>query len=180
VSGWVADDVTAPVIYTLGHSRHGIDVFIALAKQHGVETIVDVRGQPWSRYNPQFNQDAVAAAVEQAGLSYRWEGERLSGRPKDRRFYDAQGKVDWDALRHWPALAEGLNEIRALAEASTLALVCAEEDPLHCHRRGLLTGPPIDRGVAVLHIHKDGIIETEEEVAVRARGADPRQIDLFG
>lgn len=180
MSGWLADPQTAPVIYTLGHSRHGIDAFIALARQHGVETIVDVRGQPWSRYNPQFNRDAVADAVRQAGLTYRWEGERLSGRPKDRRFYDAQGKVDWDALRQCPALAEGLDEIRALAETSTPALVCAEEDPLHCHRRGLLTDPLIDRGAAVLHIRRGGTIETEEQVAARARGADPRQIDLFG
>lgn len=176
----MADPDTAPVIYTLGHSRHGIDAFIGLAKQHDVGTIVDVRGQPWSRFNPQFNQDTVAAAVAQAGLTYRWEGERLSGRPKDRRFYDSEGKVDWDALRQWPALADGLDELRALAETSTLALVCAEEDPLQCHRRGLLTGPLIDRGARVLHIRKDGTIESEEDIAARARGADPRQIDLFG
>ena len=176
----MADGAAAPVIYTLGHSRHGTDIFIALAKRHGVETVIDVRGQPWSRYNPQFNQDTFAGAVEQAGLAYRWEGERLSGRPKDRRFYDARGKVDWEALRRWPSLAEGLDELRALAETSALALVCAEEDPLHCHRRGLLTGPLIERGVMVKHIRKDGNTETEEEVAARERGADPRQIDLFG
>ena len=103
-----------PTIYTLGHSRHSFDDFAALAKRHGVETIVDVRGQPWSRFNPQFNRETFQSALEDAGLGYRWEGERLSGRPVDRRFYKPDGKVDWPALRQWPALGAGLNDIRAL------------------------------------------------------------------
>ena len=169
-----------PTVYTLGHSRHSIDEFVALARQHGVRTIVDVRGQPWSRYNPQFNQDAFKDALSQSGLAYRWEGERLSGRPKDERFYGPDGKVNWQALSRWPALAEGLDDITALAETTPLALVCAEEDPLQCHRRGLLTAPLVERGVRVLHIRKTGGIDSEDDVAARERGSDPRQIDLFG
>jgi uncharacterized protein (DUF488 family) len=169
-----------PVIHTLGHSRHAIEIFIDLAKRHGVETVVDVRGQPWSRYNPQYNREPFAAALAEAGLSYRWEGERLSGRPADRQFYGADGKVDWDALREWSGLNDGLDEICELAATSRISLVCAEEDPLQCHRRFLLTGPLSDRGAEVLHIRKTGAIETEVAVTARETGADPRQIDLFG
>ncbi len=168
-----------PVIYTLGHSRHGFDAFVALARRHGVGTVVDVRGQPWSRYNPQFNREPFEAALSQAGIGYRWEGERLSGRPQDRRFYGPDGKVDWDALRQWPPLADGLDEIRALAGRTCLALVCAEEDPLRCHRRGLLTAPLIARGAEIRHIRKTGDVETETAVSARERGDDVRQIDLF-
>ena len=169
-----------PTIYTLGHSRHSFDDFAALAKRHSVDMIVDVRGQPWSRFNPQFNRETFQAALEDAGLGYRWEGERLSGRPVDRRFYKSDGKVDWPALRQWPALGAGLDDIRALAGNTHIALVCAEEDPLRCHRRVLLTGPLIERGASVVHIRKTGDTETEDFVTARETGSDPRQIDLFG
>lgn len=172
--------ITRPVIHTLGHSRHPVADFVALARRHGVRTIVDVRGQPFSRFNPQFNRERFKASLEEAGLGYRWEGERLSGRPQDRRFYGEDGKVDWAAVRGWPEFGRALDEVRVLADGDSIALVCAEEDPLHCHRRFLLTPPLIQRKAEILHIRKDGRLETEAETAARARGADPGQGDLFG
>jgi uncharacterized protein (DUF488 family) len=167
------------VIHTLGHSRHSVADFAALAKKHGVETVVDVRGQPWSRFNPQFNREPFCEALAAEGLGYRWEGECLSGRPQDRRFYRDDGKVDWAAVRAWPDFHAALDGVTELAGRERLALVCAEEDPLQCHRRFLLTPPLIDRKAAVLHIRKTGEIETEAETARRAAGTDARQTDLF-
>lgn len=169
-----------PIIRTLGHSRHAIGDFVALSRRHGVDTIVDVRGQPFSRFNPQFNREPFRDALDEAGLSYRWEGKRLSGRPRDRRFYGVDGKPDWAAVRAWPDFQTALDELRTLADGKRIALVCAEADPLHCHRRFLLTPPLIERGAEVVHIRSDGTVETEGQTAMRAGGADPRQIDLFG
>lgn len=169
-----------PVIRTLGHSRHTLDRFAELARAHGVETVVDVRGQPFSRFNPQFNREPFRDGLAAHGIGYLWEGERLSGRPKDRAFYLPDGKLDIDALRAWPALADGIAEITELAGREAIALVCAEEDPLRCHRRFLLTPPLQDRNCAVIHIRGDGTLETEAETAQRAAPPAKTQMDLFG
>ncbi len=171
----------APVrIHTLGHSRHGIARFIELVRAHGIAVVADVRGQPYSRYNPQFNRETFRDALEAAGIEYRWFGDRLSGRPRDPDFYGPDGKVLWDRLENWPALHEGLAEVLALADGTGVALVCAEENPMTCHRRFLLTPPLIAAGAEVLHIRGDGAVETEDELLIRERKDDDGQLDLFG
>ncbi|NQU71045.1 MAG: DUF488 domain-containing protein [Rhodospirillales bacterium] len=164
-------------LYTLGHSRHGIAQFIDLARQHGITLIADVRGQPFSRYNPQFNREHFRNSLEAAGIAYQWFGDRLSGRPVEREFYGADGEVLWDKLRQWPELLDALDKLLFQAAHKTIALVCAEEDPMKCHRRFQLTPPLIDSGAEIIHIRGDGSIETEQDLARRT--GNP-QLDLFG
>lgn len=171
----------APIrIHTLGHSRHEITRFVELAKARGVAVVVDVRGQPYSRYNPQFNREPFRDALEAEGIEYKWFGDRLSGRPKEPDFYGPDGKVLWDKLENWPALHEGLAEVLTLAGEKSIALVCAEENPVNCHRRFLLTPPLVAAGAEILHIRGDGGVETEHEVEARERKDDDGQLDLFG
>jgi len=80
-------------VYTLGHSSHGIDEFIGLAQRHGFDLIADVRGQPFSRYNPQFNRDKLHDSLEAARIAYQWFGDRLSARPVERDFYGPDSKI---------------------------------------------------------------------------------------
>jgi uncharacterized protein (DUF488 family) len=166
-------------VHTLGHSRHTIERFIELAKSHGVDLIVDVRGQPFSRFDPHFNRERFKTALTAAGIGYEWRGEALSGRPKSREFYGPDGGVLWEKLQSWPALHAGLDEVLDLAHGASIALVCAEEDPLNCHRRFLLTAPLERLGAEVVHIRSDGRTETEAEVARRDKPARRRK-DLFG
>ncbi len=167
-------------LYTLGHSRHTIEVFIALLKQHRIKRVVDVRGQPYSRYNPQFNRERLAGSLNAKEIDYTWSGEHLSGRPRERRFYAASGEVLWDKLAAKPELQDALDALAADARLHRLVLVCAEENPMRCHRRFLLTPPLSRRGVKVLHLRGDGRVEPESELfegeaALEASG----QQDLF-
>ena len=172
--------MTERTVYTLGHSRHSIERFIGLAERHAVALIADVRGQPFSRFNPQFNRERLREALAAAGIDYLWLGETLSGRPADPGFRDRAGAVDWPAVRAWPAFQADIARIDAAARECRLALVCAEEDPVGCHRRFLLTPELLARGAEVRHIRGDGRIETEHEVAERARPKRSRhQPDLF-
>ncbi len=170
----------APKIYTLGHSRHSLDAFVELLKQHRVERVVDVRGQPYSRYNPQFNREHLSRRLEESGIDYTWSGRHLSGRPRDPRFYDPDGNVLWDELMKSPELHVALDSIADEVRHCLIALVCAEEDPMRCHRRFLLTPPLIRRGIQVLHIRGDGRTEPESEIKEREVSAGAsRQQDLF-
>ena len=151
-------------LYTLGHSRHAIEGFIELARCHDVSLIVDGRGQPYSRFNPQYNRERLENALAEHDIDYLWFGDQLSGRPKDPEFRGPDGKVLWDKLKQWPDLHEGIAEVLERAAGTHLALVCAEEDPMRCHRRFLLTPPLSERGARVLHIRGDGRIQSEDEL----------------
>ena len=170
----------APTIYTIGHSRHSLDAFIGLLKQNRIERVVDVRGQPYSRYNPQFNREHLSRRLEESGIDYTWSGRHLSGRPQEGRFYDSQGNVLWDKLMTSPELIAALDSIAVEIRLRRIALVCAEEDPMRCHRRFLLTPPLIRRGIQVMHLRGDGRTEPESELKERDAPADasPHQ-DLF-
>jgi uncharacterized protein (DUF488 family) len=160
-------DQRTTTIWTVGHSVHGIARFLELLRGAAVALVVDTRARPYSRFNPHFNRERLREALEGAGIAYLWRGAALSGRPAEKRFYRPDGALDLDELWRWPALQAGIDEVAAEAGTKRTALLCAEEDPLICHRRFLLTPPLLARGAAVLHIRGDGRIEPEPELAAR-------------
>lgn len=164
--------MTELTIFSIGHSDHETEDFIVLLKQHDVETLVDVRSEPYSRWVPQFNRENLAGTVEAAGLRYVWLGESLGGRPKDISLYDSGSeRPDYDRMQETKDFQAGIDELLNLAEESTVAMMCSEGDYKQCHRTLLITPTLLDRDVQVLHILPDG--RTVE--AVR----EPEQLSLF-
>ena len=66
-------------IYTIGHSNHTADAFVALLRKHDLGLVVDVRSSPYSRHVPQANRQALCSSLESADIKYRWMGDRLGG-----------------------------------------------------------------------------------------------------
>lgn len=164
-------------IWTLGHSRHAIADFIALASTHDIALIADVRGQPFSRYNPQFNRERFRASLAEAGIDYVWYGEALSGRPKDQAVLAPDGTIDWDLVRSKPTFQKQVRDLFLRAADIPTAIVCAEEDPKRCHRRFLVAPALMELGAEILHIRGDGRIEPEADLSMQ--DAERRQPDLF-
>jgi uncharacterized protein (DUF488 family) len=166
---------TARTLHTIGHSNHSLEKFLALLDRHGIRCLVDVRGQPYSRFNPHFNRVRLATALAAAGMEYRWEGTHLSGRPTDPEMLAIDGKPDWTRVMASPGFNATLDVVVAGAATRTV-LMCAEEDPRRCHRRFLLTPPLLARGVGVRHVRGDGRVEDEADIA---QAEAPPQGDLF-
>ena len=151
-------------IYTIGHSNHDSDDLLALLKQYNIELVIDVRSSPYSRYVPQANRETLARTLEVAGIAYRWQGDRLGGKP--------EGTVaDYDKLRASQAFQQGITDLMAAADGAHTAIMCSEGDHRQCHRHKLITPALLDRGTQVLHIQPDGGIVDEDE--------EPRQLALF-
>jgi uncharacterized protein (DUF488 family) len=127
-------------IWTIGHADRDFDAIAAALIDHGVQTIVDVRSQPYSKWAPDFMKAALAESAASAGFGYRWMGRTLGGMPPPE-----------------PALlAAGLDELVGLCASSHVVLLCAEGDPLHCHRDELLAAALTERGYEVVHILPGG------------------------
>ncbi len=150
-------------IYTLGHGRLPAKDLVGLLKAHGVDLVVDVRAAPFSRHNPEANQQALARALKEAGIGYLWMGDRLGGKPRGKK-----GALDVAAKLADPRFWEGIKALLKLREEGrTLALLCAEEDPRRCHRRFLVTRALLEKGMLpeeVLHIRHDGRVESEAQI----------------
>lgn len=137
-------------IYTVGHGRHSLEVFLSLLERHRIELVCDVRSAARSRW-AHFNGRPLAAALHVAGIGY----EHLP---------ECGGKII--APPH--EFQRGLERIVELASDSRVALMCSESQPLtrhaapqaNCHRVGTLAPPLKRRGWRVIHILPDG--ETTE------------------
>lgn len=157
-------------VLTIGHSKHPIEKFLGLLRQHGVDVLVDARSQPFSRFSPQFSRKALERAVTEASIRYLFMGDLLGGRPEPRECYDAEGTVDYDRVEVQEFYQRGIDRLLDGIARFRVCLLCAEEDPLHCHRRLLVTRTLVRRGVEVRHIRGSGAVETEDDLRARDQG----------
>lgn len=155
-----------PMLYTIGHSNHDIATFIGLLKQHGVSALCDVRSHPYSRFVPQYSRDALKVAIANSGITYVFLGKELGARSENPSCY-RQGKVQYDRLALEPKFAEGLQRVRQGMDRYCLALMCAEKDPLDCHRALLVARRLHESGLAVSHIRADGTLESQQDLESR-------------
>lgn len=167
----------AAEIWTVGHSTHELPALVDLLRRHRIEVVADVRSQPFSRRNPQFNRENLSSHLVAAEIKYVFLGKELGGRPPESEFYDGKGHVLYGAVAKSERFGSGLERLLTGASQYRVAVLCAEEDPARCHRRLLISQVLAERGVAVRHIRSDGSMITEEDLDRLA--ADVEQPALF-
>jgi len=146
-------------IYTIGHSSHKIDDFIDILKQHDIGIVADVRTYPGSKRYPQYNQVTLARVLKSHGIEYyhfRGLGGYREPEPNSpntalddeafRGYADHMGTVEFELE---------VKKLKALAENSPTAIMCAEAKPAQCHR-SLLSDALVLGGDKVKHIMSSG------------------------
>jgi uncharacterized protein (DUF488 family) len=161
------------LIHTIGHSDHTTTAFVELLRQYGIGLVVDVRSQPYSRWAHQFNRESLARDLEAAGITYRFMGDALGGRPSDPSLYDPGVEhPDYGRMQQRSNYQAGIDALLELAGREQVAVMCSEGDHRHCHRHLLITQTLLDRDLRIVHIQPDG---TAAEAT-----SEPRQLSLFG
>ena len=147
-------------LFSIGHSNVETQALVDLLHRHTIATVCDVRSAPYSRYNPQFNREALAASLQEARIAYRFMGEALGGKPAASALRTDDGALpDDDKIWVEPTFLRGLDQLIALGSTAPTAFMCAEADYHSCHRHRLITPALIRRGVTVWHIMHDGSLE---------------------
>ena len=157
---------TAGVVLTIGHSTHPLEAFVALLQRHAVTALADVRSTPYSRFNPHFNRKSLDRDMNARGIAYLFLGRALGGRPEDRSCYE-NGQVRYDRVARTALFREGIERVVRRAQDNRIALMCAEKEPLDCHRTILVGRSLVERGVAVAHILADGRLEPHDDTMDR-------------
>lgn len=154
-------------LFTIGHSNLELQEFLSVLAQHGVELVCDVRSRPASFRFPQFNREGFEVSLRDAGFRYEFLGESLGGRPADPRVYQANGLVDYFLRRKARDFVTEVDRVVELSRGQEVALMCAEEDPLQCHRFLMICPELLERRVTPVHIRRGGILESQREAEDR-------------
>lgn len=166
-------------LFTVGHSTHTIEKFISLLKIHDVLALADVRSHPFSRHFPHFSKAELKKSLQDAGITYVFLGRELGARSENPACY-RNGKAQYELLAEEHQFKEGLNRLRKGMAQYSIALMCAEKDPLECHRAILVGRKMHEGGAHVGHILADGNLEMH--VALEARmlkSLKMSDIDMF-
>lgn len=183
------DGVDGPLIYELttmtgfdlfsiGHSNIPLARFIAMLQHAGVTAVADVRANPVSRFCPWFSGKPLALQLRQHDIDYRMFGDTLGGRPRDPALY-RDDVADYEAMGSQPAYRRGIDDLLATAASRRVCIMCAEREPLDCHRCLLVARSLAERGMKIGHILHDGRIEPHAAIERRLLGMAGSTDDLF-
>jgi uncharacterized protein (DUF488 family) len=156
-----------PPLFTIGHSNHAIEAFLDLLIRQGVTVLADVRSHPASRFAPQFSKERLRASLAAAGIGYHWLGEGFGARPRDPACFDG-GIARHALIAARPAFAAAKAAVvDAAAAGAQVCLMCAERDPLGCHRTALVSRRLRADFPDIRHLHGDGTVETNAAFEAR-------------
>lgn len=156
----------APKVFTIGHSTQSLDRFVSLLQAAGITAISDVRSSPFSRMNPQFNRNTLKERLKREGIKYVFLGKELGARSDDETVY-VNGQAKYDRIAETKTFKDGIQRVVNGAKQYRLALMCAEKEPLDCHRTILVSRRLVDEGLEVEHILYDGSIESHDHAINR-------------
>jgi hypothetical protein len=153
-------------LFSVGHSNYEIDVFISLLQKHGVTAVADVRSHPYSRFLPHFNRTALQESLTREGIRYVFLGRELGARPSNQDCY-ADGKAVYERIAATEAFHEGVQRVLKGLKKHKLSLMCAEKDPLTCHRAVLVCQHLRHFDLNINHILKNGDLESHSHLEER-------------
>jgi uncharacterized protein (DUF488 family) len=166
-----------PSIYTIGHGGRTIDAFLELLRQHEIAYLIDVRSQPYSRYQSDFSKEALEHHLKNQSIRYVFLGDKLGGRPEDPNCY-VDGKVDYERLSDQAFYQSGLERLEnAYRQGLGVVLLCSELKPEQCHRSKLIGQSLAERAIEMAHIDENDIVISQKDVMLRVTGGQP---SLFG
>jgi uncharacterized protein (DUF488 family) len=167
-------------LYTIGHGNRKPDDFLDILKKFGIDYLIDVRSMPYSKFNPQFNQNDLKFFLEKHGITYVFMGDTIGGRPKDKSCYDYEGKVDYEMVKEKDFFQNGMNRLKnAYAKNIHLVLMCSESKPCECHRSKLI-GKVLDlEQISLKHIDENGKLKDQKNV-IAELNKGLSEVDLFG
>lgn len=171
-------DTADPIpIFTIGYGQRDVQTLLADLHRYAIDYLVDIRSQPYSRFKPEFNREALAQHLEAGGIRYVFMGDSLGGRPDEPACY-TDGKVDYDKVARQDFYRRGIDRLQqAYRQQQRVALMCSEGRPERCHRAGLIGRTLVDDSVPVAHIDENGRLITQEDVILRLQKGQP---SLFG
>lgn len=155
----------ADTIYTIGYSGFNIDAFINTLKRYCVNVLVDVRSNPYSAHYPEYNKEHLERILRINGIFYRNYSKEFGAQQKELTFFSPEGFLDFEAFVKSDVFCEGINKLeKGMQQDYTFALMCAEKNPVNCHRSIMISRVFHEAGHTVIHLLPDNKTVTQHEL----------------
>jgi uncharacterized protein (DUF488 family) len=166
--------------FTVGHSNHEVGQFIDLLKNQEISCLCDVRSSPYSKFTSQFNKENLDTELKKKGVLYVYLGNKLGGRYWDPALLYSNGVVNYNKVIQQQGFCEGINSvILNIKKGLRIALMCAEKNPLDCHRFLLVARALTNKGVRVKHILETGKVVLNEDLEKQLLLKYKNELDQF-
>lgn len=167
------------MIYTIGHGNKRFEDFLKELISFKVKYLIDIRTNPYSKFNSQFNRELLKNQLEIANIAYVYMGDNLGGLPSDLTCY-VEGKVNYDLIKEKDFFKQGLDRlIKAYEKEFNVAIMCSETKPEECHRSKLIGQELLKNNIVIQHIIDESISKDQLTIMnklTKGKGT----IDLFG
>jgi uncharacterized protein (DUF488 family) len=155
-------------IFTIGHSNYTVDRLIDMLKHYNINTVVDIRGTPYSKYNIQFNKETIRQTLINKGFIYIYMGKEFAVQRQNKALYNKEGYADFEKVVKDEDFIRGVERLKTGCEKGyKIVLLGAMQDPLNCHRCILLGRALRDDGFIIRHILDDYTLSSQEELEER-------------
>lgn len=166
-------------LFSIGYGLRSPEEFLELLRTHAVDVVADVRSNPYSKWNPDFCREPIAAYLKEHHVQYVYIGDMIGGIPKDDSCY-TDGKLDYQKAKLHPTFTKGIARLLvALEKGFRVALMCGEVEPHQCHRSKLIGEVLAEKGVSLSHILNSTTLKSQTQVMLElTKGRNT--LDLFG
>jgi uncharacterized protein (DUF488 family) len=169
-------------LYTVGHSIYKIDDFVFLLKKNNINTIVDVRSTPYSKFASQYNKEILKYYLKKKKIHYIFMGDLLGARHKNRSLLFDDGKVNFQKVQKSKFFQDGITRLdKGIEKGYNISLMCSEKEAFDCHRFGLISEFLTKNKILVNHIYPDKIVSQKilEQQLLKKYNKKIPKIDLF-
>lgn len=156
-------------IYTIGYTAFDIDSFISKLKELSISCLIDVRSNPVaSEFYKDYSRINLESLLEQNNIYYRNYANEFGARQNNNHFYEKYGYLDFAEFIKTPQFISGVEKIeKGIKLGYNFILMCAEKDPINCHRAIMVAKGMNDLGFNIKHIMADNSIQSQTDIEER-------------
>ncbi|MBQ7226076.1 MAG: DUF488 domain-containing protein [Clostridia bacterium] len=152
-------------IYTIGYTGYSLDEFIQELKNKGINVVIDVRSSPYSERYPDYNRDNLESTLASNRIYYRNYVKEFGARQDNRNFYSRDGYFDFEVFAKSEQFLSGVEKIKnSVAKGYRVLFLCAEKEPIQCHRTILVSRAFHKLGYNVIHLKPNNIAINHGEI----------------
>lgn len=149
-------------IYTIGHSIYEVQDFIKLLQNNNIDTIVDVRSTPYSKFASQYNRENLKRYLKEKSICYLFMGDSLGARHEDKSLLFDDGKVNFKKVQQTKSFQEAITRLeKGIIKGYNISLMCSEREVFDCHRFGLVSEFLSKNSININHIYPDKIVSQQ-------------------
>jgi len=151
--------------FTIGYGDYPIELFLYFLQKTGIDTIIDVRSSPYSKYNLYFNRDNLEKSLVKNQIDYQYMGDKIGGRYSNPSLLFPDGTVNYQKVQNTEQFQEGISQVLSIiSTGKKIALMCAEKEPERCHRFALISRVLQSKGIKVIHVRPEIKLQANEDL----------------